>query len=196
MITQKSVSQVADAVQKLVPILNTLTAEGRQKAIASAMAIFGEADLPSQAPSQKNEATSSQETPGGNDGISPKATGWMRKNSITREQLEHVFSIDDTSIETIAAKMPGNTQAKQTVEAYILCGVASYLSTGAYIFTDKDARALCERVGAFNRGNHLYNTKKFGSFISGSKETGWKITNPGLTEGVRLIKKLLPVAVD
>jgi len=90
--------------------------------------------------------------------------------------------------------MPEKTKAKQTVQAYVLCGIAAFLLTGEYGFTDIDARALCEKVGAFDLNNHATNTKKFTNLITGSKDSGWKITNPGLSEGAKIIKKLTPGA--
>ncbi|MEJ0089712.1 MAG: hypothetical protein WDM80_08225 [Limisphaerales bacterium] len=117
----------------------------------------------------------------------------MKKNQIIREELEHVFAIDKDSIDIIAARLPEKTKSKQTIQAYVLCGVAAFLRKGEMVFSDIDARALCEKVGCYDAKNHMTNigAKRLGNLISGTKE-GWKITNPGLTEGAKIIKLLAP----
>jgi hypothetical protein len=179
---------VVAATPKLVQLLTPLTPEGRQRAIASAMMVFGETPSFKKTKEDDNDATTAGE------GICPKAAVWMKKNVITREQLEHVFSIDKDAIDIIAAKMPGKGKAKQTVEVYVLCGVAIFLKTGEMSFTDECARKLCEKVGACDKTNHAANIKKFGNLITGSKDSGWKITNPGLLAGSKIIKQLIPEA--
>ena len=183
---------VAAATPKLVQLLAPLTPEGRQRAIASALMVFGES-LPT-APRQKEKVTEtdSDKHAAAGGGICQKAVAWMKKNALTREQLESVFLIDQNSIDVIASQMPQKTLAKQVVQAYIICGMATFLKTGELNFSDKDARELCERVGAFDATNHSTNTKKFGSLITGSKDAGWKLTNPGLSEGVKIVKQLVP----
>lgn len=189
MSTEDSIlKSVAAATPKLVQLLTPLTPEGRKRAIASAMMIFGET-----APSTySSKETDRQEPLAVGDGISHKAAAWMKKNNITREQLEHVFSIDKNAVDIIAAKMPGKGRAKQTVEVYVLCGVVTFLQSGELNFTDEYARSLCEKVGACDKANHAANIKKFGNLITGSKGSGWKLTNPGLSEGANIIKQLIP----
>jgi hypothetical protein len=189
MSAEDSISKtVAVAVPKLVGILTPLSTEGRQRAIASAMMIFGEA-TPLKT-SKEEEKKDPKNDPASSDGISAKAVIWMKKNAITQEELEHVFAIDKDSIDVIAAKMPEKTNSKQTKQAYVICGVAIFLRSGEMGFSDADARALCDKVGCYDSNNHHTYIKKFGNLISGSKATGWKITNPGLTEGAKLIKQL------
>jgi hypothetical protein len=191
MSTEDSISKtVAVAVPKLVQVLTSLTPEGRKRAIASALMIFGEVPLSKSPPEEdkkdpKNDSVSS-------DGVSAKAIAWMKNNQITRQELEHVFSIDKDSIDVIAAKLLEKTKSKQTVQAYVLCGVANFLRTGEMGFSDANARSLCARVGCYDGKNHSGNigSKKLGNLIGGTMESGWKITNPGLTEGAKLIKQL------
>lgn len=181
---------VAAATPKLVQLLTPLSPEGRRRAIASALMVFGES-LPQSTRNDKDEDMDS-DTGARGEGICQKAVAWMKKNSLSREQLEHVFSIDRDSIDVIASKMPQKTVAKQVVQAYVICGIANFLKTGDLGFTDKDARKLCEKVGAYNQTNHATYTKSFGNLITGSKDSGWKLTNPGLSDGVKIIKELVP----
>jgi hypothetical protein len=127
-------------------------------------------------------------------GISDKAAAWLKKHSITPEQLDHVFSIDSDSIEIIAAKMPGKGNSKQTLEAYMLCGFTSFLKNGDVNFTDKEARDLCQKIGCYDARNHAKNMKAIGNLVGGTKDTSWKLTNPGLNEVARIIKALVPAA--
>jgi len=89
MASDDSISKaVAVAVPKLVPILSPLSAEGRQRAVASAMMIFGEAAPAADSSTGTDKKTGQQESQMGGDGICHKAAVWMKKNAITREQLE------------------------------------------------------------------------------------------------------------
>src|SRR6185503_13827661 len=96
------------------------------------------------------------------EGISPKAATWMEKNQITQEMLDHTFSVDG-EVEVIASKMPGTSKRQQTVEAYIVTGLASYLATGSHEFTDDTARAVCKRVGCYDQPNHSNYLKAMGN---------------------------------
>jgi len=183
---------VAAATPKLVQLLTPLTPEGRQRAIASALMVFGES-LPTPVRQKDKEPDVDSDSPAAaGEGICQKAAAWMKKNALSRERLEHVFSIDRDSIDVIASNMPQKTVSKQVVQAYVICGVAAFLKAGELAFTDKEARTLCEKVGAYDQANHATYTKKFGNLITGSKDSGWKLTNPGLNEGVKIIKELAP----
>jgi hypothetical protein len=183
---------VAAATPKLVQLLTPLTPEGRQRAIASALMVFGESLSSATRQKDKDADVVSGSHAAAGEGICQKAAAWMKKNALSREQLEHAFSIDRDSIDVIASQMPQKTVSKQVVQAYVICGVAAFLKTGELAFTDKDARRLCEKVGAYDQANHATYTKKFANLITGSKEAGWKLTNPGLSEGVKIIKELVP----
>ncbi len=126
------------------------------------------------------------------EGIATKACLWMKKYAITREQLDHVFSIEPDSIDVIAARMPATGKRQQTVQAYVICGLKAFLKTGEPAFTDAEGRELCDRVGCYDVANHSNYRKAFGNLLSGSKESGWKLTNPGLSEAAKFVKQLLP----
>ena len=179
---------VLAAVPKLVGVLTPLSIEDRQRAISATMILFGQPPATSIA-SSKLEAHNES-----SGGISGKAIGWMKKNSITQEQLEHSFCIEDGSIDVIAARMPAKGKRQQTVQAYVICGLKSFLKTGDPVFTDADGRELCGKVGCYDVANHSGYRKAFGNLLSGTKESGWRLTNPGLSEAAKIVKLLIPKA--
>lgn len=185
-----STKNVVAAVPKLVQLLEPLTPDERQRAISATMILFGQS-----APIQSGNQSAGEPHEVG-EGICTKAASWMKKNAITREQLDHVFSIEADSIDVIAARMPESGKRKQTTQAYVLCGVRSFLRNGDLNFSDADARELCNRVGCYDAANHAAYTTSFGNLITGSKESGWRLTNPGLSVGAQIIKQLAPDAAN
>jgi hypothetical protein len=185
-----STKNVVAAVPKLVQLLEPLTPDERQRAISAAMILFGQS-----APVQSgNQSVSELHEVG--EGICAKAANWMKKNAITREQLDHVFSIEGDTIDVIAARMPESGKRKQTTQAYVLCGVRSFLRNGDLNFSDADARDLCIKVGCYDSPNHATYTTGFGNLITGSKDSGWRLTNPGLRVGAQIIDQLASEATN
>lgn len=185
---ENSMKLILEAVPKIVEVLTPLSSEQRQRALSAAMLLFGESSpIPTTSiariPNQNQQSESE-------DGISSKALVWMKKYSITREQLDHVFCIENDSIDVIASKMPSFGKRQQTVQAYIVCGLKSFLKTGEPTFTDADGRELCSKVGCYDVANHSNYKKAFGNFISGSKDSGWRLSNPGLNEAAQIVKQL------
>jgi hypothetical protein len=189
---ENSIKLVLEAIPKIVHVLTPLSSEERQRAISAAMLLFGET---APTPSASLKTLKSEEHPPDEGGISGKGLLWMKKNALTREQLEHVFSIDSDSIDVITSNLPGKSKRQQTVQAYVLCGLKSFLRTGETSFSDKEGRELCDKkVGCYDSPNHSNYMKAFGNFLSGSKETGWKLTNPGLSEAAQIVKQLMSTA--
>jgi hypothetical protein len=177
------------AVPKLVEVLTGLSSEERSRAVSAAMLLLGETSplIPGAPRQQQHE----HEHDDFGEGISSKAAGWMAKNHITREQLEHIFSIDGKIVEIIAHKMPSTSKRKQTAEAYILAGLMSYIHSGEMEFSDDVAREVCRKVGCYDQANHSNYMKGFENWISGSK-SGWKLSNPGLTKAAEIVKASAP----
>lgn len=190
MSTDSSNFQAAvEAAAKLVQILLPLNSGERKRAITAAMVLLGdshEETVARSAPTAQVHSSHPQE------GISAKASGWMKKHGITRDQLEQIFSIEADSIEVIAAQMPGASKRRQTVDAYIICGLRALLQVGEPNFTDKDARAICVRVGCYDTGNHSNYINALGNLVGGTKDVGWKLTNPGLGRAAEIVKQLAP----
>jgi hypothetical protein len=180
--------KIIAAVTVVHGTLEPFTLEERKKIITMATVLFGEP-----APSVSTlDHRAPEVTQQSSDGISGKALAWMKKNSIEREQLEHVFAIENDSIDVIASRMPASSKRQNTVHAYVICGLASFLKTGEPVFTDNEGRAVCQRVGCYDQPNHSNYCKAFGNLINGSKDAGWKLTNPGLSEAAKLVRQLAP----
>jgi hypothetical protein len=179
-----STNKTIEATAKLVAILEPLDSEQRRRAVSAAMMLLGE--------SATQRLQSDQSQTEDTDGLSGKTLAWAKKNGITVEQLEHVFSIDSDGVDVIAARAPGKSKRLQTIESYVLSGLRSFLATGELSFTDDDARAICKKLGAFDSPNHFNYVKGLGNLVSGSKDAGWKLTNPGLARGAEIVKQLSP----
>lgn len=176
-----------EVVPKLYELLEPLSPDERQRAVKAVTVLLGD-PVPLQRDLRGSMTT--DEPLDAHDGISAKAASWIQKNGLTVTRIEHVFSIEPDTIDVIAAKMPGKSKRQQTVNAYLICGVKSYLKTGEVGFNDKDARELCQKLGCYDSPNHSNHVKAFKNFIGGSKDSGWKLTNPGLTEAGRIVKEL------
>lgn len=181
---------VIEAVPKLVGILEPLSIDARARAISAAMTILGQPVAGHVAAPQSVQPTTQSINPGGMLGISPRASVWVARNGITREQLDHIFSIDENGVEVIASSMPGKSKRQQTVQAFVLCGLKSFLLAGELSFTDKEARQLCEKVGCYDVANHSNYMKAFDNLLAGSREAGWRLTNPGLSQAAAIVKEL------
>lgn len=181
-------SSPVEAVPKLVHLLQSLSSEDRHKAVSAAMILLGDSPVygGNTAPGKQGGLIQPDSE------ISGKAQSWMAKNGITRDHLDHVFSIDQGAVEVIASHLPGSSKKQQTVQAYVLCGLKSFLLTGDMAFIDKDARDVCQKVGCYDSANHATYMKAFSNLIGGSKEIGWKITNPGLSEAAKIVRTLAP----
>jgi hypothetical protein len=184
---QQSPNPPVEATTKIVEILTPLPSEQRQRAISAAMVLLGDPPPRLAAP---GHASPPLAAPQSLDGISSRASVWADKSGLTREQLDQVFSIEKEAVDVIASDLPGKGKRTKTTQAYILCGVRTFLLSGELSFTDKDARDLCSKVGCYDSPNHALYIKGFGNLLTGSKDTGWKLTNPGLSEAAKIIKAL------
>lgn len=180
-----SKSDVVAAVAKLVEVLTPLAAEDRTRAISAAAVLLGDSGEVRSPAAFKAEAAGA-----GPQGVSAKGMGWMKKNVVSDEVLDHTFSIDKDGIDVIAARMPGKSKRQQTLETYIICGLRAFLQSGEPAFGDKEARELCQRIGCYDSANHYNYVKGFGNRVAGSKDSGWRLTNPGLSQAAYIVKQL------
>jgi hypothetical protein len=178
-----------EAAAKLVQILAPLSSEERKMAIDATMIFLRSTAGGEVAPTKRSE---SHYESGNSDGISAKGLAWMKKCGISRQQLDHVFSIDGGSVEVIASRMPGSSRRQQTVEAYVIAGLKGLLHTGEPNFSDKEARGVCSKVGCYDIGNHSNYINALGNLVSGSRDTGWKLSNPGLERAAEIVRILAP----
>src|SRR5262245_2954866 len=179
-------TDITSSTTELYNLLEPLDPAQRTKVIKAALTLLGD-DIDIER--EKSKTKKDEQEPGG-DGLRAKARTWARTNSITEEQLHHVFHLDGGKVEVIAAEAPGKTGKQKTVNAYILTGLAQFLQTGEAKFDDKTARAVCKAMGCLDESNHAYNLKGKGNALSGSKDSGWTLTGPGLKAGAELVKGL------
>lgn len=184
-------SSLAEAAAKVVEVLNSFSSEERLRIVKASLTLLGdEINTPS---AQSRGSHGSEQTEDESDSeiskIHKQAQQWMRRNTITAEQLEHCFHFDNGQVIPIA--LPGNatTKREQTVNAYIAVGLASYLANGDASFSDATARKFCEQSGCYDLANHITAVKALKNRVTGSKTTGWKLTAPGLTAAAELVKQ-------
>ncbi|MDB5293820.1 MAG: hypothetical protein JWL69_5061 [Phycisphaerales bacterium] len=188
-----STKKAVDAATKLVEILGGLDSEQRSRAISAAMVLLGE---PTQGLMEPTNGRTQIAPSDDVKGLSSKALAWARKSGISTDQLQHVFAIEPDGVEVIAGRAPGKSKRLQTIESYLICGLKSFVASGDPSFTDEDARAVCKSLGAFDSPNHFNYVKGLGNLATGSKDAGWKLTNPGLTRAADIVKQLVPLSAD
>lgn len=175
------------AIENVVRTLGPLTSPERQKVVQAALVILGEA------PISKSHASSSEDSAAlGEAGDLPaRARLWMKQNSLTIDDLQHVFDIADGKVAVIASEISGKSNAEKTAKAYLLSGLVGLLTSGEPTFADKTARSLCEALGCYDVANHSRFMKEIGNGLTGSKSGGWKLTAPGLKAAANLIRELV-----
>lgn len=196
----KTKNKITDVMSIIVEALTPLDSVERQRVIQAALTLLGDSFIPPRETLGESTRGNAGGRAGGNgsssgneeqiDGISNQARIWIKKNSISKEQLDEVFHIADGAVTVIASEIPGKKSGQKCVNAYVLQGISTFLLSGESSFDDKSARALCERAGFYDFTNHAKYVATKGNLFTGSKQAGWKMTNPGLKQGADLIKQL------
>jgi hypothetical protein len=176
-----------DAVSQIVPLLTPLSPEDRRRAIRAALALLGDEATDS---IKSEEAHGGQQDQAEDRKFPTRAQVWMKQNSMSMDEVEHVFHVADGTVEVIAPEIRGKSDKEKTYAAYILTGIAKLLETGNPFFDDKTARALCKSSGCYNSINHSTYLNDKGNEFTGSKDKGWTLTAPGLKRGAALVKEL------
>jgi len=184
-------NKIASGVTKLVAALEALDGpEERRRAILAALAVFGES-APS-LPNASNEllGAGKREVPVAEVAADIHAAGvaWMKRNGVPQENIDQVFHLDGDGVSVLAAI--GRGKSSQTINTYLLTGVASLLANGKAEFTDELARKNCEQLGCYDVNNHGKTLKSFDNKFTGSKNLGWKLTVPGLAAAATLLKSV------
>jgi hypothetical protein len=167
---------------ELYNLLKPLDTSERKRIIKAALTMLGDdtVDIETKKTSEPEDQDST---------LPAKAKAWMKKYDVTEEQLGHVFHTDGGA-EVIAAVAPGKNVKQKTINAYVLTGISSLISTGEAKFDDKAARQVCKDMGCLSETNHATYVKEKGNVIGGSKNAGWTLTGPGLKAGADLVKEL------
>lgn len=164
----------------LVDLLTPLSSDERRRTVGAVFVLLGETAPPS---SKDNLEQNADDAPS----LPPKARQWMKQNGLSRDTLDQVFHVENGNAETLA-EAPGKSQKEKTINAYVLAGAAQLLANGEAHFTDKAARQICITSGCFSSTNHATYLKDKGSDFTGSRESGWLLTAPGLKRAANLIK--------
>lgn len=175
------------AMSKVVELLTPLTSDERKRVVQAAFALLGE----DASPASSRKASDSPIDEMSTDAlpkVSTSAIQWLKRTGITQDQLEQHLYFDGDNVKVIS--LPGSTSKRiqQVINVYLMLGFAAFLATGEASFPDKDARELCEHFGCYDPTNHAKYIKEFGNKITGSKNSGWKLTAPGLTAAGELVK--------
>lgn len=125
------------------------------------------------------------------DGISPIAIKWMRRSSLTANELSQFFSLGTEEIDLVAKKIPGKSKNARTKSVVLLKGIAAYLSTGAARMTDEQIKEACIHYDAFDSPNHAKYLKRMAAEVSGSKANGFVLTARGITSATEILNELL-----
>ena len=173
---------IAEASVRVHAILEPYTTEERQRIVRAVMALLGD-DVARHAPAATPTSGSD-----GEFGYSAAADAWIKKHGVGVERLHALFHFAAGKAECIGLPRPDLSNKENTVNAYLLQGVAALLGTGDASFTDDAARRLCNHLGCYDSSNHSKAIKKFGSHITGSPTTGCKLTVPGLAAAAALVK--------
>lgn len=181
---------VSDIAGKVLKLIKPLSSEERKRVIQAALVLLGETPVVAPPNSPSGEADAPPAGPSAEKFKFPKANSWVMQNSITRAELDNVFHIGEGAADIIGA-IPGANKRVQTINVYILIGLAQLLVSGDPSFTDEAARAACQAAGCFDRSNHAtILSSGRGSDITGSKEKGWTLTAPGLKRAAALVKEM------
>lgn len=178
-------SKPAEIVGKIVDLLAPLSPEERGRVISAARTLLG--DSGSGGSSAGGDESDGDE-PASSITLTGKVKAWQKQNAVTADELAQVFHVADGKADVILGDMPGKNKKAQTLNAYVLAGLAQFIATGEAKFTDKNARALCTAAGCYDNANHATTLKAKGNWFTGSKDKGWVLTAPGLKHGATLLK--------
>lgn len=175
---------ITDVVSLIVSALEPFSSDDRHRAISASMTLLGETN------SLRQEGNSKSKGGDDNDSELPgRVNSWMKQNDLALDQIRQAFHWGDEGVEVIAAEVPGKNNRERVRNAYVLLGIAQFLASGTANFDDKSARELCEKLGIYDRTNHM-KYMKGGNEFTGSKDRGWTLTAPGLKHGAALIASL------
>lgn len=182
-------TKATEILTNIVNLLEPMESGDRMRIINAALVLLGETSTPTRI----EEGASIPEDADSERSLSdlpPRARTWMRQHDVSNNELEQVFNVVDGAAEVIASHIPGKNKKEQTLNCYVLTGIAQLITTGNPNFLDNNARNLCVQSGCYDSGNHATTMKGKGSNFSGTKEKGWTLTAPGLKHAALLIKEL------
>jgi hypothetical protein len=183
--------KMTEVVTTLVDALTIFDSGERRRIIKAALTILEEGEIDIDPP--KNSSKDNRALPAaGMENIHLNAQRWLKQNGLSRDDLDHVFQIESGSADVLRVTLPGKKKAENTHSAYVLTGLKAFIVSGDPTLDDKTARQLCKDLGCYDESHHSEIISAIGNVLSGAKNSGYKLTTPGLTAGATLIKKLVP----
>jgi hypothetical protein len=182
-------TSVTDATVKMVALLEPLDADIRRRVIHAALTLLGD-----EHPTKSESADTENDAPGSTGKFPRRAEAWMRQSGLTKNEINQVFHIDGEQVEVVASRIVGKTNKERTLNAYLLAGIGRLLGSGEASFDDKAARGLCSDLGCYDHTNHATYLKDKGNTLAGSKDSGWKLTSPGLAQAATLVREMAKTA--
>ena len=141
------------------------------------------------------ELLGSEESPDDFDdddiGISPVAIKWMKRNSLTMDQLGHLFSLGVDEIDLVASSVPGSSKNQRTRSVILLKGMAAYLGSGAARISAEQIKTTLLHYDAYDPPNHAKYIRGLASEVSGNKKSGYTLTVRGMTSATEIIQSLV-----
>jgi hypothetical protein len=181
--------KTTEIVTEIVELLTPIESAERLRVIQASLTLLGET-FPVGLP-RAGDSTNVTEDDGAEMSTLPtRARSWMKQYGVSPEEIQQVFHVENGNAEVIAGEIPGKNKKEKTYSAYILSGLAKLLATGSPTFDDKSARALCESSGCYDRGNHSVTIQDRGNEFTGTKDSGWSLTAPGLKRAATLVKEM------
>ena len=178
--------KITETTIKIVELLEPFESQERQRIVQASLTLLGDSFVASNSGGQTTADGSPEDI-----NLSNQAKIWMKQNHISEDELQLVFHVAEGKADVIVSEIPGKDGKAKTINAYILQGVANFLTSGIPKFDDKSARGLCIKSGCYSAANHAVYIKAVGNKLTGSKDSGWTLTSPGLKFGGELVKGLI-----
>lgn len=124
------------------------------------------------------------------DGINAIAQKWMKRNNLSVAQLSTMYSLGGDEIDLIARAIPGESKRQRMHNVLLLKCVAAYLGGGAARVSHEQLKETCLHYDAFDSPNFAKHLKDFASEVSGTKQSGYTLTQRGLAAATELIKQV------
>jgi hypothetical protein len=119
-----------------------------------------------------------------------RAQVWLSQSHLALEDLDDVFYRTGGGVRVIATQVPGRTNKDRTCQCYLLSGVRALLESGNARFDDSEGRQLCRELGCFDSSNHMTYLRATGNHLTGSKDAGFELTQPGLRAAAELVRSM------
>ncbi len=175
---------------RLIEILEPLASDDRHRNINAALTFLKDPGM-----TALGTLAGQQQLPSDGGGIThhaPEVSKRLRQHNIPADQIDSVLHFNEDGSFGIVA-VPGKSKREQALNAYVLVGFGTYLTTGKYDFTDSAAREACKAHNAYDSPNHSKTLgQKHPAFIA--KGSDWTLTIPGVKEAAALVKEVAEAA--